>query len=262
MSTALLIDSHAHLDGEDFSEDRDAVIDRATAAGVTRIINIGATDGFEGAERSVKLAEQHEGIWCTVGIHPHDAALPSQRERLVELAKHPKVRAIGETGLDFFKEWSPREDQLRWFRLQVEIALEMNLPLVIHSREAGPECLSVLQEMNAAEVGGVFHCYAEDAAFAESLREINFLVSFTGIITFPKATTAHEAARTIPLEQIMIETDAPYLAPVPHRGKRCESAHVALTARRLAELRGISFEEVARQTTTNAEMFYQLSSQD
>lgn len=253
-----LIDSHAHLDGEDFEKDLDEVIERATSAGITHIVNIGATDQFEGATRSLLLADRYDCIWCSVGIHPHDAKVDSDKNRLLELANHPKVRAIGETGLDFFKEWSPKEDQYRWFRLQIEVALELSLPLVIHSREAGEECFQVLKEMDAKEVGGVFHCFAEDAAFAARLREINFLVSFPGILTFPKAIDVQAAAKEIPLEQMMVETDAPYLAPVPFRGKRCESSYVKHTAEKLAELKGVSFSEVAIQTTETAKKFYNL----
>ena len=254
-----LIDTHAHLDGEDFTGDIEQVVQRAHEAGVSTIINIGATDGFLGAERSLKLTDTYKNIWCSVGIHPHDAQLPSDTTRLRELANHPKVRAIGETGLDFFKEWSPKDDQTRWFRLQIELAHERNLPLIIHSREAGRECLAILQEMEAEKVGGVFHCYAENAVFAEQLRAMNFLVSFPGILTFPKAVNIHEAAREIPLEQIMLETDAPYLAPVPFRGKRCESAYVRHTAERLSYLRNESLETIARVTTENARRFYRLN---
>ena len=253
-----LIDSHAHLDGEDFAEDIEQVIERARESGVNIIINIGATDGFLGAERSIKLAERFDSVYCTVGIHPHDAKEPSDKARILQLAAHPKVRAIGETGLDFFKEWSPKEDQYRWFRLQIEIAHELSQPLIIHSRDAGEECYEVLTEMEAEKVGGVFHCYAEDAQFAEKLKAMNFLVSFPGILTFPKSVDVQEAAKEIPLSQIMVETDAPYLAPVPFRGKRCESAHVKHTAEKLAEVKEISLEEVAKQTTENAKKFYRL----
>ena len=253
-----LIDSHAHLDGDDFKDDLDDVLERANESGVKLIVNIGATDGFSGAERSLLLAEKYEQIWCTVGIHPHDAKIPVDKAKLIELAKRNKVRAIGETGLDFFKEWSPKADQEKWFRTQIEIAHELSLPLVIHSRDASAECLAILKEMEAEKVGGVFHCFPESAAFAEKLAAINFLVSFPGIVTFPKATNVQEAAKNIPLQQIMLETDAPYLSPVPFRGKRCESAYVLQIAKKIAELKNISLEEVAKQTTKNALNFYQI----
>ncbi len=181
---------------------------------------------------------------------------------MVSLSQNKRVRAIGETGLDFYRDWSPKKDQERWFRLQIEIAHERKLPLIIHSREAGKECLEILKEMEAEKIGGVFHCYGEDAHFAEKLRAMNFLISFPGIITFPKATNVHEAARDIPLEQIMVETDAPYLAPVPYRGKRCESAYVRHTAERLAEIKKVTFEEVARITTENALRFYGITEEE
>ncbi|MCB0319350.1 MAG: TatD family hydrolase, partial [Bdellovibrionales bacterium] len=150
----------------------------------------------------------------------------------------------------------------RWFRIQIEVAHECKLPLIIHSREAGNRCLEVLKEMEAEKIGGVFHCYAEDAEFAKTLHEMNFLVSFPGILSFPKADQVRDAAKAIPLEQIMLETDAPYLAPVPFRGKRCESAHVRITAEHLARVKGISLEEIATVTTRNAMNFYRLTPEE
>ncbi len=258
MTLPEIFDTHTHLDAAEFDNDRAEVLVRATEAGVMRIVNIGATDGFLGAERSLKLAEENEQIWFSAGIHPHDAETPLDKERLRKFLNHPRCVAVGETGLDFFKDWSPRDLQYKWFRLQVELALEAEKPLVIHSRDSLEECLEVLIEMNAQEVGGVFHCYAGDAKFAKRLESINFLVSFPGILTFPKAENVREAARDIPIEQIMLETDAPYLAPVPFRGKRCESSYTVETARKLAELKGMSYEEIACATTRNALSFYKI----
>ena len=212
-------DSHTHLDSEEFDADREQVIERAQKAGVTRILSVGASDGFESAKRVIALVEKYPFIWASAGIHPHDAETEFNPDYLDELLTHPKVRAVGETGLDFFRDWSPRDLQEKWFRAQIKAAKKVSKPLIIHSREAGNECLAILQEEEAKTVGGVFHCYAEDATFAEKLRKINFLVSFPGTITFKKADNVREAASNIPLEQIMIETDAPYMAPVPYRGK-------------------------------------------
>lgn len=252
-----VIDSHAHLDGKEFDQDREEVIERAQAAGVSCIVNIGATDGFEGAERTLALAERYPGfLYAAVGVHPHDGGTELDRSRLLELSHHDQVVAIGETGLDFYRDWAPVDGQRQWFEAQVEIALERDLPLIIHSRDAGEECLEVLTKLGAEKVGGVFHCYAEDGAFAEKLREINFLVSFPGIITFPKAANIQQAAVEIPLEQIMVETDAPYLAPVPYRGKRCESAYVVETTKHLAKLKEITFEEAADATSQTAREFF------
>lgn len=252
-------DSHTHLDSADFSVDQVAVIERARQAGVTRMLTVGAGDGFASAERAITLAEAYPGIWASAGIHPHDAETEFDPDKLITLCKHHRVRAVGETGLDFFRDWSPYDLQEKWFRAQIEIAKTVMKPLIIHSRSAGSNCLTILQEMQASTVGGVFHCFAEDAAFAAQLKKINFLVSFPGTITFKNAEDVRSAARDIPLEQIMIETDAPYMAPVPYRGKRCESAFVVETAKMLAEVKDISLETVARTTTKTAISFFGVS---
>jgi TatD DNase family protein len=248
----MLIDTHCHLDQEIFDLDRTECIERALAAGVTRLITIGTGGGLSGAHRAIHLAEQHPQVWATVGVHPHSAAEPFDSAQLERLAAHPRVVAIGETGLDFFRDWAPSDKQYEIFAMQIAIAKRVKKPLVIHSREAGTEVLRVLTENNAHEVGGVFHCFSEDAAFAQKLHDINFRVSFPGQLTFKKATQVRSVCEQIPLEQILIETDSPYLAPEPHRGKRCEPAFVIETARKLAEVKGLSLEQVAAITTANA----------
>ena len=255
-----IVDSHTHLDSKEFDIDRDAVIERAFARGVTQIITIGASRGFDSASRAIALAEGNDRIFASAGIHPHDAETPFDLDRLRVLAKHPRVVAIGETGFDFFKCLAPKEDQERWFRAQVELAREIKKPLIIHSREAGQESLSLLKASGASQVGGVFHCFSEDAAFAEKLTEINFLVSFPGTITFKKADLLREIVKAIPLSQIMVETDAPYMAPEPNRGKRCESSFVVDTLAALSTIKGVSFEEAARVTTNNAKRLFNLPS--
>lgn len=257
--TIELFDSHTHLSAKDFDQDREMVIDRARASGVNRMVTVGAGYGKESAELALAIAEQHQGIWASVGIHPTDAAIPFDPDFLLPLTKSPKVVAIGETGFDFYWDKASREQQEQWFRHQIELAIAVNKPLIIHCRQAASDCLETLQQTGASQVGGVFHCYSEDAAFAKELRKINFLVSFPGVVTFKKAVTVHEAVRQIPLEQIMIETDAPYLAPEPNRGKRCETAMVAETAKAIALLKGISFEEVARVTTATAIKFFKIT---
>ena len=247
-----ITDSHTHLDSEKLVHDQDGVVARAHAAGVSRLITIGASGGLASAHRAVALTLKYPSVWATVGVHPHDAMLPYTREELITLAKEPKVVGIGETGLDFFRDWSPKEKQYESFKLQIEIALEVGKPLVIHSREAGGECLSILENMGASKVGGVFHCYAEDAEFAKRLRQINFLVSVPGTLTFKKAEELRAICRAIPLDQIMVETDAPYMAPEPHRGKTCEPSYVVETLKTLARVKNISVEEAARATTKNA----------
>lgn len=254
-----LFDTHCHLDGEAFKDDLKLVLERAKKAGVSRIVTIGASDGIESAGRAIRLAESHDWIWATAGIHPHDAKCETPIDSLRKLAEHPRVVAIGETGLDFHYDFAPKDEQAKWFRAQIRLAKEVKKPLVIHCRKAGPECLQILKEEDAQSVGGVFHCFAEDAAFAKELEAINFIVSFPGILTFKKSQTVRDTSRAIALSRIMLETDAPFLAPEPHRGKRCEPAFVLETAKMLALVHSITLEEVARITTENALKFYKLA---
>lgn len=244
-----LIDTHCHLDYPDFAPDFDAMLENAARCHVRRVISIGI-----GAhpENAVALANKYPNIWASVGVHPHDAEKIPGISHIEILAGEPRVVAIGETGLDFFKEWAPREHQVTSFRSQIQLAKRVHKPLIIHCRNAGPECLEILREERADTVGGVFHCYAEDAEFAKKLCEINFLVSFPGIVTFKNALNVQEACKAIPVSQMMLETDGPYLAPVPFRGKRAEPAHVLETARFIAHLKGMSLEELGRATTENA----------
>lgn len=265
----LLIDSHTHLDQECFQEDLEEVILRAHEAGVTRLLTIGAgggpderfPNGLGSAHRAIQLAERFPSVYAAVGIHPHDAggaaADPGYLKTLRGLANHPKVVAIGEIGLDFFRDWSPFEDQRAVFRDQITLALEVNKPIIIHSRntagqhDAGRECLETLGKFGADRVGGVFHCFSESAEFAKILATMNFRVSFPGSLTFRKAIQLRQVAREIPLEQILLETDAPYMAPEPYRGKRCESSFVTEVAMVLSEVKGVSYEECCRAVTRN-----------
>lgn len=258
--TLHLIDTHAHLAAPDFDADRDAVLERAQAAGVKQIITIGAGWGVLSAIQAVQCAEAHAPVFASVGLHPNDAAVEAAAGELNELAQHPKVVAIGETGLDYYRKHASPDCQEKWFRRQIELALKVKKPLVIHSRQAGEQCLKILMEMGAAAVGGVFHCFAEDAHFAERLSEINFIISVPGSITFKKADNFRETIRQVPLENIMLETDAPFLAPEPYRGKRCESAYVVEIAKKIAELKGLDLESVASQATLNAQKLFRLPS--
>jgi TatD DNase family protein len=255
---ANVIDSHIHLDFDDFAPDFSDVMARAAAAGVESMISIGSSTGFESAERAAALSEKYPNIWATAGIHPHASETPFDPERLKKLASHPRVVAIGETGLDFFRDWAPRECQERWFKAQIDLAKELKKPLIIHSRNAGEDSFKMLKDNNAAEVGGVYHCFSEDAKFAERLRDMNFLVSFPGTITFKKNDALRDIVKAIPLDQIMVETDGPYMAPEPNRGRRCEPAFVADTARMVAKVKGISYEECAAVLTKTTRNFFKI----
>jgi TatD DNase family protein len=252
------IDTHTHLTAKEFDLDRDAVIDRAVAAGVLQMVTIGAGYGAESMHLAVALAESRPEVFATVGIHPNDASTPFEISGLEALAIRRKVVAIGETGLDYFKNRATPEQQRQWFVAQIGIARRVKKPLIIHSREAGNDCLQILQDHGASEVGGVFHCYAEDAEFAAKLRKLNFLVSFPGSITFKKNDGGRRVLAEIPLSQVMIETDAPYMAPEPHRGKRCESSFVVRVAETIASVHNRTITEVAEITTATARKFYRL----
>ncbi len=249
-----MIDSHCHLDHEQFDPDREAVIDRALAAGVERMLAIGTGDGPPDLEAGIRLADSHAAICATVGVHPHEAAKATSEtyRRLAELLKHPKVVALGEIGLDYHYDFSPRDVQRDVFIEQMRIASDARKPIVIHTREAWDDTLTLLeQHWKPTGLGGIMHCFSGGPSEAERCLALGFDLSFGGIVTFPKALEVQEAARTAPSNRILIETDAPYLAPVPRRGKRNEPAFVVDTARKLAELRGIELEEIAQITTAN-----------
>ena len=248
-----LVDSHCHLDDEKFAADREAVIDRARAAGVERIVAIGTGDPAD-LEVGIRLAEAHAGFYATVGVHPHDAAkaAPSAFDRLRALAGHAKVVAIGEIGLDYHYDFSPRDVQQHVFREQLRLAAGVGKPVVIHTREAWEDTLRLIDETPPAR-GGIMHCFTGGPEEARQCLDRGFHLSFGGVLTFPKAENVREAARITPDDRLLVETDAPYLAPVPHRGKRNEPAFVVETLKRLAELRGESAEEMAALTTDNFE---------
>ncbi len=245
-----LVDTHSHLFALDDSVDE--VIDRAYKSQVTKMICVGSSTGITSASEAVEIANSYDNVWASVGIHPHSAQDFEELEALEVYMSNPKVVAIGETGLDFFKNWSPFDAQERLLKNTIAFALNHNKPLIIHCREAKERTLQILQEMKAYKVGGVFHCYVEDAEFAKRLEGIGFKISLTGIITFAKAESLRDAAREIPLSQIMLETDCPYMAPTPFRGKPSEPMHVRQIAEKLAEIKELELEEVATQTTINA----------
>ena len=251
----MLVDSHCHLNYEDFKEDRDSVIKRAFAAGVSTMLTINTR--LSEALELQKIADQYSDIYCTVGVHPHDAQdydVPDLVDKLVELSQHPKVVGLGETGLDFYYEHSPKEAQQRAFKAHLEAAKQLDLPVVIHTREADDETINCLKPY-AGQVRGVFHCFSGGMDLAQQGLDFGFMISFSGIITFKKAEELREVVKQVPLEKILVETDSPFLAPVPHRGKRNEPAFTMLVAEKVAELKELSVDEVAKATTNN---FYEL----
>jgi TatD DNase family protein len=271
-----LFDSHAHVDGPEFDTDREAVLARAREAGVKRIVVIGAVGDPSSAERSVALAEQDPNVWATVATHPHDVKQMTDEwwathERL---ARHPRVVAIGETGLDYYYDHSPHDTQQAAFRRFLELAHAVQKPVVCHirsrddnptapairNRDAHEDARAILREGRAIELGCVIHCFTGTPEDAREYAAMGCYVSFSGIVTYKTAAGLREAVRLIPHDRLMIETDCPYLSPVPKRGKRNEPAFVVHTAEVVAQCAGLSFEELARITTENASRVYRLSS--
>ncbi len=246
-----LVDSHCHLDDERFNEDRERVIERALAAGVTLMLAMGTGHGPPDLEAGIRLAGAHPSLRATVGVHPHDAAkaAPETFERLRELLRHPKVVALGEIGLDYHYNFSPPEVQREVFRRQLELAAEAGKPVVIHTREAWPDTFAMLREHWRGE--GIMHCFSGGPEEAGHSLQLGFHLSFGGILTFPKAQDIRDAARMTPEDRLLVETDAPYLAPVPHRGRRNEPAFLVETVRALAEVRGDEIGRIADATTRN-----------
>jgi len=257
-----LIDSHAHIDFPQFAEDRDAMLERARAAGVTTLLAIGSGPGPEKLDAAIPFAEQHDWIYATVGTHPHEAKdlTPTHLEHLAKLAKHPRVIAYGEIGLDYFYDHSPRDVQERVFREQMELAATAKLPIVIHCRDAWSDCLDMLeQNWRPTGLGGILHCFTSTLEDAKRGLAMGFLISFAGNSTYPKAQNLRDVAKALPLEKLLIETDSPFLAPQPHRGKRNEPAYVGEVAKAIASVRNLAAEEIALATAENFRRFFGLS---
>ena len=264
----MFVDSHAHLDGKQFDTDREQVIARARETGVRTLVAIGNGEGPPTLDAGIRLAERHSFMYATVGIHPHDARLASDHAyfEMEQLARHPKVVAWGEIGLDYHYDHSPRETQKRVFARQMELAAAAKLPLVIHCRpsegsgDAWEDCLGLIKDQWVNKgLGGILHCFTGDWAHAKRALDMGFMISFAGNLTFPKAQQIRDAALEVPLDRVLIETDSPYLAPVPHRGKRNEPAFVKETARKLGELRGLSIDDMGEQTSRNFYNFFKLA---
>lgn len=255
-----LIDTHAHVTFPQFDGDRRSVIERAWNAGLEYIIAVGAGDGVDGNAKAVELAQVEPRIFAMVGIHPHDAARMTDAwfERVRELARDPKVVAIGEIGLDYHYKDADPEAQKKAFGRLLALADETGKPVVIHDREAHDDIWNIIGEEGVPQRGGVFHCFSGDVRFAKKIVDAGFFVSIPGIVTFKTARELQEVVAAIPLERIIVETDCPYLAPEPHRGKRNEPAYVRETAAKIADIKGLSLEDVARVTTLNAKRIFRL----
>lgn len=265
----MLIDTHCHLDPSYYPDGHAAALERARAAGVGGFVAIGVGDSLAPARHVRAIADAERDVWFTAGVHPHDAktllakgadSVGAGQARfddaalleLAELARHPRCVALGEIGLDYHYMHSETPAQLAVFRRLVALAKEIARPIVVHTREAAADTLAVLEQEGARDVGGIIHCFSEDKAFATRALDLGFDLSFSGIVTFKSATSVHEVAAWAPADRILVETDSPYLAPIPFRGKPCEPAMVTHTARRVAELRGVAFEELCERTTENA----------
>jgi TatD DNase family protein len=257
-----LVDSHAHIDFPQFAEDREAMLERARAVGVTSLLAIGTGPGPEKLDSAIPFAEQYDWIYATVGIHPHEAKQVTAHhlDELAKLAKHPKVIAWGEIGLDYFYDHSPKDVQSQVFREQMELAAQAKLPIIIHCRDAWGDCLKMLEEnWLPTGLGGILHCFTSTLEDAKRGVDMGFMVSFAGNSTYPKTQSIRDVAKELPLANILIETDAPYLAPQAYRGKRNEPAYVAEVARTLGSVRNLAPDEVAAVTAANFRRFFRLT---
>jgi TatD DNase family protein len=259
----MLIDSHAHLSMKAFDSDRHEMIERAWEAGLGAVITVGVGEALSELEGAVALAEKHDRVFCTVGVHPHDArgVQPEWYGRIERLTRRPKVVGIGETGLDYHYMHSPKEIQRDAFERFLRMGRETDLPVVIHTREAEEDTISVLREAReegGAPLSGVVHCFSGDYPLAKQVLDLDLHISFTGVITFPKAEPLREVLKKIPIEKVLLETDCPYLSPVPFRGKRNEPARVVHVAETVAEVLGRPIDEIARITTENVVRLFRL----
>ena len=260
----MFVDSHAHIDGPEFDADRDEIIERAHDSGVTTILNVGTGDPHSGVfERAVEVGRKYPTVYTAIGTHPHDArfyddAAEQKTKSLIQSGE--RVVAWGEIDIDFHYDNSPRDVQMEVFKRQLRQARECDIPVIIHTREAERETIEILKsDYDGATRKGVFHCFSGSKDLALRALELDFLISFSGIVTFKKAEELREIAKEVPLDRLLVETDCPFLAPVPYRGKRNEPAYVVEVARCIAELRGVETEEIARITTENFKRFLQIT---
>ena len=273
----MFIDSHAHLEGNRYDNDREEVLARAKQNGIEAYLAVGNGDGPDTADCGIQLAEKYDGkpeyprIWASVGVHPHEASLANDAtdHQMLEWAKHPKVIAWGEIGLDYFYDHSPREIQRSVFLRQMELAQTAKLPIIIHCRpsdnseNAWDDCLGLIEEhRGSSALGGILHCFTGSIEHARRALDMGFMISFAGNITFPKAQPIRDAAQIVPLDRMLIETDSPYLAPIPHRGQRNEPSFVKQVASQIGDLRSLSSEEIGSQTTQNFYNFFGISQEN
>jgi TatD DNase family protein len=256
----MLIDSHAHIQGNEYANEVDAIIERAREAGVEKIIAVGGAGDMSSNTAAIALTDSFPNIYATVGMHPHDAKDVGEGElrELRTLTSHPKVIAVGETGLDYYYNHSPHDVQRRVFAHFIHMARDTGLPLVVHERDAAKDAAELLRTEGAAKLRGVIHCFTGNYEAACDYLNLGFYLSFTGIITFKNAQALREVVRKVPLERMLVETDSPYLTPVPHRGKRNEPAYVRFVAETIAEIKGMALEEVAQSTTRNVQDLFKI----
>ena len=254
----MLIDTHAHLDFRQYDSDRPQVVERAFQNGLSTIINVGVD--LESSKTCIRLSEEYERMFTVVGFHPHESAQvnASTITQLTALARHDKVVAIGEIGLDYYRNYAPHSTQKDAFRRQIRLAKKLKLPIVVHIRQAYEDAMTILKEEHASECGVVLHCFSGDESVAQEAIGEGYFLSFTGVVTFPRSHALH-ITRTIPSERLLLETDCPFLAPVPYRGKRNEPSYVKHTAEKIAEARGTTLNAIADTTTHNAKTLFHLA---
>lgn len=255
----MLFDTHAHYDDERFNEDRDEVIDRAYRSGVTCILN--ASSNLSSAVESISLARKFDFMYAAVGVHPHNVEEITENTLsvLTRLVEDPKVVAIGEIGLDYYYDFAPRELQKHWFAMQIRLAKELDLPIIVHNRDSHEDVMKIIKDEDAKSTGGVFHCYSGSAEMAKELLDNNFYISVGGPVTFKNAKKIIEVVKYVPDDRLLIETDCPYLTPEPLRGRRNESSYIKFIAEKIAEIKGTNFEKIAHITTENAKRLFNIS---
>lgn len=255
----MLFDTHAHLDDERFDKDRDETIEKIKSSGVSLVMNVGAD--MKSSLRAVELSEKYDFIYAAVGVHPHDTDSMTYEdiETLKKLAEHKKVCAIGEIGLDYYYDLSDRKNQIKWFEAQMELAKEVKKPVIIHDRDAHKDTMDILKKCGVENTGGVLHCFSGSVEMAKEALRLGMYISVAGPVTFKNAAKLPEVVAAVPLDRLFIETDSPYLAPVPVRGERNDSSNVRYVAEKIAEIKGISFDEAARQTFENGCRFFGIS---